>query len=318
MHENINHNSWYGFSTLTGVWGALCFEGYIKSSRGRIELPVFDGIVDWPLYLVGAVYKGKLLMGGQSQNGNGTLFYTGGEWFRLGLSFGVSPCAFSQDGRFFYFVTSSLMGTYRDNENGALTPFETPFFVDGIRAVIPPTNKLILGNTTNYSPVYDLHQYIDFENGLVVGQGASGLVVWYNGIKYLIEPGGTFFIRAMYDGFNIALATVKEQEKQLVNWFINLEELRTFPHADEDPIVTIGKPCWMTWFEFNNAPPGLDTPLNATVYSGEGVIRNFDSGEKFAQWVQGDSVESIENQIAAIDEPVVAYWDGRTWPRFPV
>lgn len=333
MQRLPHGNCWYGFSTIGGDWGAINFDGYIESSIGRIELPVFEEIIngesklvkDYPLFLVGARYISpqgwsKLLMGGQSQNGHGTLFWTDGIWYQLSpLSFGQSPCAFSQDGRFFYAVTGSLNGIYRDSETGVITPFPTPFYVDGIRAVIPPSNKIILGNTTIYSPVYDLHEYIDFENGLVIGQGASGLVGWYHGTSYLIEPGGTFFIRAMYDGFNIALATVKQTERQCVNWFLNIDELITFPHAGEDPIAVIGKPCWVGWFEFNN-PPSSDPPGNGMITvrwptQHHTILRL--NGSQFANWIEGVTVEEIEEKAFNSSYPALLYWDGRDWPHYP-
>ena len=98
-----------------------------------------NNVPDLPLYLVGATYQGRLLMGGQSQQGYGTWFYTDGNWYQLSTaSFGVSPCAFSQDGQFFYAVTDAYSGFYRDNATGTLTPFGTAFYTDGIRGVIPP------------------------------------------------------------------------------------------------------------------------------------------------------------------------------------
>ena len=147
-------NTWYGFHTLAGHWGGLNYAGWIDTDFGRVETPDEAGVKDYPAYLVGAVYRGRLLMGGQSARGKGTLFWTDGAWYVLSPQcFGVSPCAFSQDGRFFYAVTDAGHGIYRDNETGVITPFATMFHTDGIRAIIPPGNAIVLGNTTSTRPV---------------------------------------------------------------------------------------------------------------------------------------------------------------------
>lgn len=85
-----------------------------------------------------------------------------------------------------------------------------------------------------------------------------------------------------------------------------------------DPIVAIGKDCWLTWFEFNQPPP-QDPPGNAIVkirYDISGSIVRLD-GSRFANWVDGVSVAEIEQKIAGSFYPCVAYWDGRNWPEWP-
>ena len=179
----------------------------------------------------------------------------------------------------------------------------------------------MLGNLTKYSATYDLYEYLDFENGLAVGQGQDGMVVWYQGLRYLIEPGGTFFIRAMYDGWNLALATHKQAEKQLVTWYLTTSELRAFPVSGTDePIAQMHKPCWVAWFEFNAAPDQVP-PGNAMIairwpLQSETILRL--DGTLFARWAAGATVEEIEQKAASSDVPVLAYWDGRHWPRYPV
>lgn len=319
MERLVQNNSWYGWGDLSRNWAALDFSGFIKSSIGDIKLnPQFGN----PLYLVGATYTatGKFLMGGQSQNGFGTIFYTDGEWFQLDpRSFGVSTCAFSQDGRYFYGVVDATTAIVRDNETGVLSFINLNFFTDGIRGV-RQDGTILLGNTSNYSPKYDLHQFIELApDELCVGQGADGLVVWFNGLRYLVEPGGTFFIRAMYDGFNLALATVKQTELAEVNWFLNIDELQTFPIAGQEPVEVIGRRMYNGWIEHSEPPMNLvPTYANCLMRVHEaGAIRLVSDGVKIYQWVQGHTVEEIEQQCQANPNPCFAYWDARTWPKMP-
>lgn len=228
-------NGWYGFSTLQNDWGSSSLTPFIpiKTSRGDIRLPASEDTI---LYLVGAIFQDKLVMGGQSHAGFGTWLYNGIEWLNISpLSNGVSTCAFSQDGRFFYAVIGPQDGIVYDLLTNQKTPFQYSFFTDGIRAVIPPNNQIIPGNTTTYSPQYNLHEYIDFGNGLVVGQGDDGLIAVYQNKRYIIEPGGCFFNRVMFDGFNIAVGIDKQGENQTVIWFFNLNELVTFPVDNTEP-----------------------------------------------------------------------------------
>lgn len=305
------NDGWYGFATLNGDWGSLSLtQNIIRSSRGNINF------VDKPLFLVGESYNGKFLLGGQSQSGKGTIFYTDGEWFQIGDSFGVSPCAFSQGGKFFYFVTSGQTGKYRNNNDGIITSFLTPFFVDGIRAVIPPNNEIILGNTTNYSPQYDLHEYIKFDERLVVGQGDNGLIVWFDGVRYLVEPGDARFIRAQYNGTNLALASVNQVTKQTIFWWLNTAELiANFP-IDNASIERINKECWLGWYEFVNDPNPLPTANCLMRVKELGTIKKLNNQQVFS-WITGDTIAKINDEAVNHIDRIVAYYDNRIWPEWP-
>jgi len=86
-----------------------------------------------------------------------------------------------------------------------------------------------------------------------------------------------------------------------------------------NPIIPINKKCWLTWFEFNQPPPA-NPDGNAILkirYDVSGSIVRLGDGSHFANWVDGSSVEEIEQKVANSQLPCVAYWDGRYWPRFP-
>jgi hypothetical protein len=120
----------------------------------------------------------------------------------------------------------------------------------------------------------------------------------------------------MFDGYMISCGIVKQEENIAVVNSLTVEELVNLPQQGTMSIIPMNKKCYLSMFEFTDnlayEPPG-----NSTVRSGSGAIRFLD-GTQFQQWIQGDSVESIE--IAARNSffPVVTYWDHRTWPRFPV
>lgn len=91
------------------------------------------------------------------------------------------------------------------------------------------------------------------------------------------------------------------------------------PLIHEDPIVVIGKPCDLAWFEFNQFPPALP-PGNAMITvrwtnQDSTIIRM--SGTQFATWVGGSTVAEINAKVANSPYPVLAYWDGRYWPEWP-
>lgn len=91
------------------------------------------------------------------------------------------------------------------------------------------------------------------------------------------------------------------------------------PLYKEEPIVVIGKPMWLSWFEFNHPP--LQTPPGNSMITvrwtnqDSTIIRM--SGTQFATWVGGSTVAEINNKVANSPYPVFAYWDGRYWPSWP-
>lgn len=98
-------------------------------------------------------------------------------------------------------------------------------------------------------------------------------------------------------------------------------------------VPSIGKSCWLGWFEFTGplaVPPGTlayTPPGNCSLWVNKSSLETGSpitdaSNVKFANWVQapaGGTVDNIEALVATItDGPAVAYWDSRTWPRYPV
>jgi hypothetical protein len=86
-----------------------------------------------------------------------------------------------------------------------------------------------------------------------------------------------------------------------------------------DPIAVIGRGCYCGFFEF--VPPGDLPPGGVQLFircegHADGALMLPD-GTVIGQWVEGTSVEEIEEKAAASPAPPVAYWDSRDWPYWP-
>jgi hypothetical protein len=94
----------------------------------------------------------------------------------------------------------------------------------------------------------------------------------------------------------------------------------------ELPLVYVGRPVWLGWFEFDQISRG---PGNASL-----LVRNIHgqqydpivvtdeslpnvTGDIIAKFISGGSVEGIEKAAAESWIRPMAYWDQRHWPRWP-
>lgn len=84
--------------------------------------------------------------------------------------------------------------------------------------------------------------------------------------------------------------------------------------APLEPVPAINKPCWLGWFEFQE--PVNPGPHNCLLRVKRDGLISADEAH-VAMWVQGSSVEEIEQKAAQQSLPAVAYWDAREWPRWP-
>lgn len=85
--------------------------------------------------------------------------------------------------------------------------------------------------------------------------------------------------------------------------------------SETEPIVRINKPCYLGMIEF--IPTTLIQPSNCQMWVKEGGTIRANDQIQFGQWVQGDSVEDIEEQCRNNFFKCLAYWDGRNWPKWP-
>lgn len=91
------------------------------------------------------------------------------------------------------------------------------------------------------------------------------------------------------------------------------------PLIKQDHVVPINKPCWMGWFEFTNNPNPI-APHNCLLWvptGGDIIYYAPTMPIQIAQWIQGNTVDSINEQVENCPFPAVAYWDSRNWPFLP-
>lgn len=145
------------------------------------------------------------------------------------------------------------------------------------------------------------HRKDDPEHGYVVATGNA-----YH--HDAVEKDGRLYV-----GYSTGIQERPEEARVVdVELSVPVTDLTT---GTVEPVPAIGKPLWVAWFEFANTfspyPPG-----NAVLFVRTGGNISADDGNYVGQWVQGESVEAIETQAATVRKPV-AYWDARTWPRWP-
>lgn len=315
----------YSFGTIQGDWGSLIENNHIITSRGIIELPkAANGSVDNVLYLSGATLNGQLVMAGQSHQGQGCMLYgLDGKWRSIGVAHGIQMVCFSQDGRWVYCISSGNTGFWEDLITGQHEDFVGTFGVNGIRAVIPPFNFIILGIDTIYSPTYNLNEYVDFENGYVFGQMSDGYgMVAVDGKRYRIRTGDSFANKIMFDGFNIAYGTCDRIAKLSELVFCNIDELEEI--TTTYPITPIGRPHWLGFFAGRpDSGGGWSTDVDPRTLPGNSYLmipdnRVYnDEGIPVASYITGSSVEEIESKAQSAAFTPMCYWDGRNWPRWP-
>lgn len=159
---------------------------------------------------------------------------------------------------------------------------------------------------------------------VVVGEGQEGIFADVAGRRIKIADGQCRFVqfKRAEDG-RLAVAWVRQAPAPAACFlWCTRDDLEAWPTwtAPADPMPIIGRPCWLGWFEF--VEPSTLPPGNALLrVTDGGSIRALD-GVQIAQWVQRDphepdDVAVIEQKAAASAYPPVAYWDGRTWPRWP-
>jgi hypothetical protein len=90
------------------------------------------------------------------------------------------------------------------------------------------------------------------------------------------------------------------------------------PLFHHDEVVSMNKRCYVSWFEFNQAPqvPPPGNTLVSIRYNVDGAICKY-NGDQIAQFISGGTVEEIEAKCLSSQYPPVAYWDSRYWPRLP-
>jgi len=200
-----------------------------------------------------------------------------------------------------------------------------PYGSQGIRWI---DTSIHPGDDSMSNPVEGIYQYTTLA-GIQVGQGGDGIhgedpcIIIFEGVRYLLESGTCRVNRFNYDAITgkLAISFWKMNVGSNVRFRLDIADILTltqFPLHPVNPIVRINKPCWLGWYEFNQPPPVLP-PGNALVkirYDISGATIKYD-GTQFAEYIDGPTVENIEQRAQASSWPCIVYWDGRNWPRYP-
>lgn len=194
-----------------------------------------------------------------------------------------------------------------------------------------PFNRIVTCDETRSDVNRHIWQFTELGD-VTIGQGGDGIygqdpvIILIDGTRRLLTGGACRFINTYLDNEIYVISFVREDQKVAEpGLYFSREQLLSLPlaldyNSPDKPIVEIDKPCWLTWFEFNQAPP-IEPDGNAIVkirYDLSNSIVNLRDGNHFGSWVDGASVEEIEQKVASNPLQCVAYWDARQWPRYPI
>jgi hypothetical protein len=95
---------------------------------------------------------------------------------------------------------------------------------------VRPDGTIATGDETYKHPTLPLWEYTDLGDGLLIGQGEDGAVVWDGTMMRLLEPGHCTFIRANREGDRVGIAIAKQQDgPSCVTFVCDMAELRALP-----------------------------------------------------------------------------------------
>lgn len=106
----------------------------------------------------------------------------------------------------------------------------------------------------------------------------------------------------------------------------NRIDLATGSMPSVDSVVLLNRPHWLGFFCGSPDDPAAAwrTDIDPRSLPGNMFMLRKDSilydkqNRAFAQYVQGNTIDEIEDWAQAATLPPVCYWDARTWPRYPV
>jgi hypothetical protein len=222
---------WYADALPSGEYVVLFADQFLETHLGQIA---FLDAQRQPLF-PRCTNVGGFSFAGQSWHTDQTMEWHGG-WVTINKpACGVSPVIYDNDG--LLHISDCSIGS------------------QGWRYVTPD-NVLVTGDET-YGPGPDspgLYEWTDL-NGLVIGQGAEGGVIVWDGTQHRIleaGPAASRFIRVQRDGDNVSIAWWGETGAPTTVVWATMDELRQLPVLQpvEPPV-----------------PPGEPMKIPATVWS---------------------------------------------------
>lgn len=300
--------AWYGVALPDGAYAALRTGVDVLTHMGPIPLDHGDNAL-----FLDATNVPHFKFAGQSHGGRGTLEWDNG-WSAVGPSFSVNPQIYLPDGRL-QIAVGSHQGYRFVDENG-----------------VPRT-----GDETYSDDVRHLGEWTEHD-GIVVGLHGYSIELQTNGKRHVLfnlhgdpaNPVGANTLKFRKQGVKCAVFWhEKARGRSIAMWF-DETDIWQFPEALPDapqaePIVRIGRPCHVVWFE--HATPPQQPPGHGVIWAfaqapRPGSVETF-FGERLGTFVtvpasMGEpGVAQIEQQAQQSSVPVLAYWDERRWPRWP-
>ena len=230
--------------SIPGAWycDALPSGEYVAAIRDQKKVQTHFSTLDIgrDLLFVRASNIGGFRFAGQDAAGGGN-FEWAGSLNRVGVSFGVNPVLYRNDGSLLQCPVGESHQGYRFQDD---------------------TGRVWTGDETYNDPVNRLSEWTKYGD-VLVGQGqtsAAGAVVQIGGVKRLLEPGFCYFIRVRHEGDRFAIAIVKLQEQQAVIFWATRAELETLPPVPADPLPSSLPPTPPV------QPPTVEPPTVPTTF----------------------------------------------------
>lgn len=198
---------------IIGWYGKALVGGHFVVTRpSSTKVTTHTGEVDakYPLLFVDATNVGGFRFAGQDNAGRGNVEFTD-QARVVGQSFGVFPLIYKRDGMLVQVpVGESHQGWRYEAQDGTL----------------------VSGDASYHDPVHSISEYTVTGNGdVLVGQdtGSENAVVVVDGIRRLLEPGNSRFIRVDRVGDDFAIAITKLTEGVCKLLWASKTELAALP-----------------------------------------------------------------------------------------
>lgn len=241
MIKHVDSGGWYGDVNLNGTRVSLHRDSHIVVGRFGIdteiiELPVGAFGKENLIQMVFCVFNDQILIAGQGgaigQNtGSGNWLYEDGGWRVISPSFGTFACCFDPS-TLYLVVGQNQYRTYNLFSREFSPVTSKQLGAQGIRYIdFNQASDGIITSDATYGPKpYNLAQWI-LRTDIVLGQSyIDGCIASVLGDEnYKVEPGDCQFLRFYRRGKDLAIAIVKMPENSTVFYWLNANEIKSFP-----------------------------------------------------------------------------------------
>jgi hypothetical protein len=210
----IWENGWYIDALPDGAYVVLIRDSHLETSRGRVELPAGQNVLQISLAPDGIRFAGT------GHHDDLAWEWTGTSWVSHGKAHGIRACIYDADGQLHI----------------ARGP-QPPTGSQGWRYV-SDTGELVFSDRTYADPARRVWEYID-RAGITVGQGGDGphgqdpLIVLHGGKRYRVQGGQCRFIKfPQPQGDHLTISWVQEDRREAHILRLTVADLWQFPLDD--------------------------------------------------------------------------------------